>query len=115
MSKYRKGIAYLRPMKKGDKSDSFMVSIKMAALTTPNLWKHPEHIRPWVMVQHGVKGVAAAFMNREEALRSVMFHATPRARNPKHNRKRGLRRTKGDLNKAFRKFRFEDARGGDHA
>ena len=28
MSKYRRGIAYLRPIKKGDKANSYMVAIK---------------------------------------------------------------------------------------
>ena len=106
MSKYRRGIAYLRPIKQGDKANSYMVALKMAALTTPELWNGSHRIKPLVLVQHGVEGVSAVFNNREEA-RSSMITTTQRGRNRRFNKKRGQRSTIGDFKKIWRKWKFK--------
>ncbi|WP_312329898.1 hypothetical protein [Atlantibacter hermannii] len=112
MSKYRKGAVYLRHLKPTDKSTSFQVSIRLAYFNDKNIWKHPERVTPVVLVQHGCKGVMEVFMTREDALRQLMMYRERRARNTKHNAKRGQRQTKGDLSKAFRRWAFKHRSGG---
>lgn len=113
MSKYRKGVAYLRHMKPSDKANDFRTAIRLATFADKSCWKHPERVKPVVLVQHGVKGVAAVFMNRDEALRSMMAQ-NKKARNSRHNRRRGLRQTNADLRRVWRGWRFKEARGGEH-
>lgn len=110
MSKYRKGIAYLRKMKKTDRANDFRTAARLGMFSDPNNWKHPERCKPVVMAQHGVKGVSGAWMNHDEAVRSLLARVPKRRRNAKHNPRRGLRLTKGDLRKAFRRWRFAEAR-----
>lgn len=107
MSKYRKGAVYVRHMKHTDRSSSFHVSMRMALFSNKSRWKHPERVTPVVLVQHGVKNVMEVFMNREDALRQLMIFREKRQRNAKHNTKRGLRQTRGDLRKSFRGWAFK--------
>ena len=113
MSKYRRGVAYLRHMKPTDKANDFRTAIRMATFADKSCWKNPEEVKPVVLVQHGVKGVAAAFMNKDEALRSLMVFAPRRVRNPHHSRRRGLRHTQSDLRRVWRGWRFKETRGGE--
>lgn len=110
MSKYRKGIVYLRKMKKTDRAKDFRTAVRLDMFSDPKIWKHPESLKPVVMAQHGVKGVSNVWMNQDEAIRSLLTSVTKRRRNAKHNPRRGLRLTKGDLKKAFRRWRFPEAR-----
>lgn len=110
MSKYRQGIAYLRPMKKGDKANDFRTAMRLALFADKSAWKRPQEIKPVVLVQHGVKGVAAVFMNRNDAL-SSMINFPKRSRNSKYSRKRGLRSTKSDFKKVWCGWKFK--RKGD--
>lgn len=107
MSKYRKGAVYLRHLKSTDRSTSFQVSLRLAAFSDPTNWKHPERVKPVVLVQHGVKNVMEVFMTRDAALNQLMIYRESRQRNAKHNPKRGLRQTKGDQRNAFRKWAFK--------
>lgn len=115
MSKYRKGAVYLRHLKPTDKSTSFQVSMRLAYFSDPSLWKHPERIKPVVLVQHGVGKVMEIFMNREDALRSLHMVRTIRQRNPKHHPKRGLRQTRGDFRNGFRSWAFKHSKKKDKA
>lgn len=110
MSKYRKGIVYLRKMKSTDRAKDFRTAMRLGMFADKNLWKHPESVKPVVMAQHGVKGVSNAWMNQDEAIRSLLTRVPKRRRNAKHNPRRGLRLTKGDLRKAFRRWRLAEAR-----
>ena len=114
MSKYRRGVAYLRHMKPTDKANDFRTAIRLATFADKSCWKRPEEVKPVVLVQHGVKTVAAVFMNKEDALRSLLAQ-TKRAKNSRHNRRRGLRHTQSDLRRVWRGWRFKEARGGEHA
>ena len=108
MSKYRKGAVYLRKMKAGDKSDDFRTYMRMAMFSDKSAWKRPEKIKPVVLVQYGVKRVVSVFMNMEDATGCLISGAfEKRARNSRHNPRRGMRYTKGDMNKAFRKWAFK--------
>ncbi|MFI7812971.1 hypothetical protein [Citrobacter werkmanii] len=115
MSKYRKGAVYLRHLRRTDKSTSFQISLRLAYFSNPSLWKHPEGVKPVVMVRHGSNNVMEIFMNREEALRSLYITRTIRQRNRKHNPKRGLRQTRGDLRKGFRAWVSKYAKKEDKA
>ncbi|MFW0766729.1 hypothetical protein ACN0IV_12900 [Trabulsiella odontotermitis] len=108
MSKYRKGAVYLRRMKAGDKSDDFRTYMRMAMFSDKSAWKHPEKVKPVVLVQHGVKRVVGVFMNMDDAV-GCLFSGSleKRVRNSRHNPRRGMRYTKGDLKKAFRKWAFK--------
>lgn len=112
MSKYRKGVAYLRHMKPTDKANDFRTAIRLGVFADKSGWKHPERVKPVVLVQHGVKGVAAVFMNKEEALSSLMV-VKRRQRNRRYSYRRGLRHTQADLRKVWRGWRFKEARGGE--
>lgn len=108
MSKYRKGAVYLRKMKPSDKSSDFRTSMRMALFSDKKVWKRPEEIKPVVLVQHGVKGVVSVFMNMDDATACLFSGAIEkRARNSRHNPRSGMRYTKGDLKKAFRKWAFK--------
>lgn len=106
MSKFRKGAAYLRRMKPTDKADSLFLAVRLAFFSDPRNWKHPERCRPVVLVQHGCPGVVGVWMNREEALRALWTRVPNRRRNIKHNPRRGLRITRGELNKALSGWAF---------
>jgi len=113
MSKYRKGGMYLRHLKSTDKANDMRTALRLATFSEPEYWNHPERVKPVVMVQHGVEGVAGVWLNKEEAIRSLLLTRNPkRRRNAKHNAERGQRMTKGDLRKAFRAwaFKHEDKR-----
>lgn len=108
MSKYRKGAVYLRKMKRGDKTNDFRTSMRMAMFSDKTAWKNPEEIKPVVLVQYGVKRVVSVFMNMDDALGCVFCSGIPkRRRNARHNPRRGVRYTRGDLKKAFRKWAFK--------
>ncbi|EEJ7233399.1 hypothetical protein S483_001291 [Salmonella enterica subsp. salamae] len=111
MSKYRKGAMYLRHMKSSDKAsaraNSFRTAMRLGLFSDPKIWKHPERVKPVVLLQHGISGVGDVWMNREEAIRSLLTRIPYRRRNARHNPKRGLRATKGDLRKAFRGWAFK--------
>ncbi|MDQ9469009.1 hypothetical protein [Citrobacter freundii] len=112
MSKFRKGAVYLRKMKTGDKSDDFRTYMRMAMFSDKSAWKHPEKINPVVLVQYGVKCVVSVFMNMEDATGCLISGAfEKRARNSRHNPRRGMRYTKGDMKKAFRKWAFKHKQG----
>lgn len=104
MSKYRKGAVYLRKMKPGDKSKRMMVCVRMAMFSDKSNWKKPEEVNPVVMMRYGKRDVFQVFMNQGDALKSLITGVQRRRRNPKHNPKRGLYLTKGDLRKAFSKW-----------
>jgi len=108
MSKYRKGAMYLRHLKPTDKAKNWQTALRLGLFFDPNNWKHPERVKPVVMVQYGINGVAAVWMNREEAIRSLLVYNPKRRRNTKHSSKRGQRMTKGDLRKAFRAWAFKN-------
>ncbi|MGR7410020.1 hypothetical protein ACU60X_19225 [Klebsiella aerogenes] len=108
MSKYRKGAVYLRKMKAGDKSNDFRTSMRMALFSDKKVWKRPEKIKPVVLVQYGMKNIVSDFMNMDDATGYLFSGAIEkRARNSRHNPLRGMRYTKGDLKKAFRKWAFK--------
>ncbi|VDZ67570.1 Uncharacterised protein [Klebsiella aerogenes] len=67
MSKYRKGAVYLRKMKAGDKSNDFRTYMRMAMFSDKKAWKHPEKIKPVVLVQYGMKNIVSVFMNMDDA------------------------------------------------
>lgn len=108
MSKYRKGAMYLRHLKPTDKANDLRTIIRLELFCDPNNWKHPERVKPVVMVQYVINGVAAVWMNREEAIRSLLVYNPKRRRNTKHSSKRGQRMTKGDLRKSFRAWAFKN-------
>ncbi|MEG0057929.1 hypothetical protein, partial [Hafnia sp.] len=70
-------------------------------------WSHPKRVKPVVMVQHGVEGVAGVWLNKEDAISSFLTRSAKRRRNAKHNVERGQCMTKGDLRKAFRAWAFK--------
>lgn len=105
MSKYRKGVAYLRAMRLTDRAADFRTNARMAFFSDKRLFNRPEEVRPVVLVQHGYKKAVGAFMNKEEAMQSLITFVPPRRRNPKHNPKRGQRLTKSDFKKAFRRWK----------
>ena len=108
MSKYRKGALYLRHMKPTDKSNDFRNSMRMALFSDKSAWKHPEEIKLVVLLQHGTNRVVSVFMNMDDACSSLCSFGIPkRRRNARFNAKRGLRFTKGDQRKAFRKWAFK--------
>ncbi|MCK7293315.1 hypothetical protein UXP21_03625 [Enterobacter kobei] len=108
MSKYRKGAVYLRKMKAGDKSNDFRTYMRMAMFSDIKAWKNPEKIKPVVLVQYGMKNIVSVFMNMDDATGCLFSGAIEkRARNSRHNPRRGMRYTKGDLKKAFRKWAFK--------
>ncbi|HCA9725809.1 TPA: hypothetical protein MYK22_001009 [Klebsiella pneumoniae] len=108
MSKYRKGAVYLRKMKASDKSNNFRTSMRMALFNDKTMWKRPEEVKPVVLVQHGESRVVAVFMNMDDAMRSMFSPGMQkRCRNARHNPRRGLRHTKGDLAKAFRRRAYK--------
>lgn len=108
MSKYRKGAVYLRKMKPSDKSNDFHTYMLMALFSDKKAWKHPEKIKPVVLVQYGVKRVVSVFMNMEDATGCLFSGAfEKRVRNSRHNPRRGMRYTKGDMKKALRKWAFK--------
>jgi len=108
VSKYRKGAVYLRRMKRGDKSRDFRTYMRMALFSDKSAWKKPEKVKPVVLVQHGSKTVISVFMNMKDATGCLFSASIPkRRRNPKHNPRRGMRYTKGDLKKGFRKWAFK--------
>ncbi|QIR27542.1 hypothetical protein [Kluyvera genomosp. 3] len=108
MSKYRKGALYLRHMKPTDKSNDFRTSMRMALFSDKSAWKRPEEIKPVVLLRHGTNRVMNVFMNMDDALSCLFSFGIPkRPRNSRFNAKRGLRFTKGDLRKAFRKWSFK--------
>lgn len=110
MSKYRKGAIYLRHLKSTDKANDMRTALRLATFSEPENWRHPERVKPVVMVQHGVEGVAGVWLNKEDAISSFLTRSPNRRRNPKHNAERGQRMTKGDLRKAFRvhAFKYEE-------
>ena len=110
MSKYRKGIGYIRRMKPTDKGNDFRTALRLGYYADPKVWKNPEQVKPVVMVQHGVPGVAAVWMNQDEAIKSLFGTREYRRRNARHNPQRGMRITKSDLRKVFRRWRFKDAK-----
>ncbi|HED2522662.1 TPA: hypothetical protein R4Y92_001400 [Klebsiella aerogenes] len=113
MSKYRKGAVYLRKLKAGDKSTDLRNSMRIAMFSDKSIWKCPEEVKPVVLVQHGVNRVVAVFMNMDDAMRSMFSPGMPkRRRNARHNPRRGLRHTKGDLNKSFRHWAFKHKESG---
>lgn len=108
MSKYRKGALYLRHMKATDKTNDFRTSVRVALFSDKSAWKHPEKIKPAVLLQHGTNRVVNVFMNMDDACSSLYSFGMPkRRRNSRFNAKRGVRFTKGDLRKAFRKWAFK--------
>lgn len=107
MSKYRKGAMYLRHLKSTDKANDMRTALRLATFSEPEYWNHPERVKPVVMVQHGVEGVAGVWMNKEDAISSFLTRTQKRRRNAKHNDKRGQRMTKSDLRKAFRAWAFK--------
>lgn len=112
MSKYRKGAVYLRKMKRGDKSSDFRTYMRMAMFNDKSAWKHPEKVKPVVLVQYGMKRVVSVFMNMDDAIGCLISGALEkRARNSRQNPRRGKRYTKGDLKKAFRKWAFKHNQG----
>lgn len=114
MSKYRKGAVYLRKMKPSDKSNDFHTYMRMALFSDKKAWKHPEKIKPVVLVQYGVKRVVSVFMNMEDATGCLFSGAfEKRVRNSRHNPRRGMRYTKGDMKKAFRKWAFKHKQEAD--
>ncbi|XLY90492.1 hypothetical protein ACK8QS_22745 (plasmid) [Ectopseudomonas mendocina] len=54
MSKYRKGVLYVRRLKASDKSDSFITSIQVAAKKM--LAEKHGRGQPFVLVRHGFRG-----------------------------------------------------------
>ncbi|EKI3096558.1 hypothetical protein PC510_003835 [Escherichia coli] len=108
MSKYRKGACYLRKMKARDKSDDLRTRMRMAMFSDKSAWKHPEQIKPVVVVRHGIKRVMGVFMNMDDATASLFpWMIKERRRNSRHNPHRGMKHTKGDLKKAFRMWAFK--------
>ena len=116
MSKYRKGAVYLRKLKSGDKSPDLRNSMRMAMFSDKSMWKHPEEIKPVVLMRHGMNHVVAVFMNMDDAIHSMFSPGMPkRRRNARHNPRRGLRHTKDDLKKAFRHWAIKrDSNGGSN-
>ncbi len=112
MSKYRKGAMYLRHLKSTDKANDMRTALRIATFSEPEYWRHPERVKPVVMVQHGVEGVVGIWLNKEDAINSFLTRNPNRRRNAKHNVERGQRMTKGDWRKAFRAwaFKHEDKR-----
>ena len=110
MSKYRKGIAYLRKMKQTDRANDFRTAARLGMFSDPNNWKHPERCKPVVMAQHGVKGVSGAWMNHDEGCSQPPCPRSEETPECQTQPRRGLRLTKGDLKKAFRRWRFPEAR-----
>ncbi|HCU2480906.1 TPA: hypothetical protein OUK43_000389 [Pseudomonas aeruginosa] len=53
MSKYRKGVLYVRRLKQSDKSDSFITSIQIAAKEL--IAKKYGKGKPFVLVRHGFR------------------------------------------------------------
>ncbi|WAM43665.1 hypothetical protein [Edwardsiella piscicida] len=112
MSKYRKGALYLRKMKPSDKSNDFRICMRMALFSDKKAWKRPEEIKPVVLIQHGMKRIVSVFMNMDDAYGCLISGALEkRARNSRHNPSRGMRYTKGDMKKAFRKWALKHNRG----
>lgn len=108
MSKYRKGAIYLRKMKPSDKSNDFRTGCHIALFSDKSAWKHPEKVKPVVLVQHGMNRIVSVFMNMEDATGCLISGTFPkRTRNYRHNPKRGQRYTKGDMKKAFSKWAFK--------
>ena len=107
MSKYRKGAMYLRHLKSTDKANDMRTALRLATFSEPEYWNHPERVKPVVMVQHGVEGVAGVWLNKEDAISSLLTRNSNRCRNAKHNVERGQHMTKGDLRKAFRAYAFK--------
>ncbi|MBW2958929.1 hypothetical protein [Hafnia paralvei] len=107
MSKYRKGSMYLRHLKSTDKANDMRTALRLATFSEPEYWSHPKRVKPVVMVQHGVEGVAGVWLNKEDAISSFLTRSAKRRRNAKHNVERGQRMTKGDLRKAFRAWAFK--------
>lgn len=112
MSKYRKGAMYLRHLKPTDKANNMRTALRLATFSEPEYWNHPERVKPVVIVRHGVEGVTGVWLNKEDAISSLLTRYPKRRRNAKHNVERGQRMTKGDLRKAFRAwaFKHEDKR-----
>lgn len=107
MSKYRKGAMYLRHLKSTDKANDMRTALRLATFSDPEYWSNPERVKPVVMVQHGIEGVAGVWMNKEDAISSLLTRTQKRRRNAKHNQKRGQSMTKSDLRKAFRAWAFK--------
>lgn len=107
MSKYRKGAMYLRHLKSTDKANDMRTALRLATFSEPEYWNHSERVKPVVMVQHGVEGVVGVWLNKEDAISTLLARSPKRRRNAKHNAERGQRMTKGDLRKAFRAYAFK--------
>lgn len=107
MSKYRKGAMYLRHLKPTDKANDMRTALRLATFSEPEYWSNPERVKPVVMVQHGIEGVAGVWLNKEDAISSFLTRSAKRRRNAKHNVERGQRMTKGDLRKAFIAWAFK--------
>lgn len=89
MSKYRKGAMYIRNLKPTDKANDVQTTIRLKIFCDPNNWKNPERVKPVVMIQYGIGSVTAVWMNREEAIRSLLVYIPKRRRNAKHCPMRG--------------------------
>lgn len=67
MSKYRKYKPYIRRMKDSDFSTDFRTAIRLGML--PSIYPKKQI---WVMCQHGVKGVIAVDLSKEEMKNSIL-------------------------------------------
>lgn len=89
-------------------TDDFRTYMRMAMFSDKSVWKHPEKIKPVVLVQYGVKRVVSVFMSMDDATGCLISGAfEKRVRNSRHNPRRGMRYTKGDMKKSFRKWAFK--------
>lgn len=107
MSKYRRGALFLRRLKPTDKSNDFRTAMRLGMFSEPNIWKHPERVKPVVLVQHSVNNVVAVFMNKADALGSLFGKRESRLRNARWNKKRGQRQTIGDMKKTWRRWAWK--------
>ncbi|NTE96710.1 hypothetical protein [Agrobacterium tumefaciens] len=72
MSKYRKGMLYVRRFRPSDDSDSWRLAIRLSFYQT--MLKDGNYKGAYVLCRHGVKGVMEVGRTREDLTRNLFMY-----------------------------------------